>query len=132
MTAHINIVNLTPHVLNVIKEDGSVVSVMPSGRSLRVNSEYHLSSNTGGIPVYQVQYGFLELIDNATKELVPFYNVEWTGTNTYYIVSGLCLDAIGKNHQTNVQTLPNVMFLAPGELVRDAEGKPIGCKGLRQ
>ena len=130
MTAHINIVNLTPHVLNIVVEDGTTHSVMPSGRSLRVSSNYTLSSNFGGIPVYQVQYGMLELVDNATKEVVPMNSVEWPQANTYYVVSGLCLDAI-KNRQTNVQTLPNVMFYAPGELVRDADGKPVGCKGLR-
>jgi len=120
-----NYVNLTPHTINVVGRDS--LTIPPSGNSLRVAQEMipvHPSEVGGdqGIDFYRAKYGEVELINNATKDVVPGGLPPVFSHDLLYIVSGQCLEAL-KGVRFD--------FAAPGELVRDAEGKPIGCKGLR-
>ena len=86
-------VNLTPHTINVV---GRVsLTIPPSGNSLRVAQEMipvHPSEVGGdqGIDFYRAKYGEVELINNATKDVVPG-GLPPVVDDTLYIVSGQCL-----------------------------------------
>jgi hypothetical protein len=101
MTA--NIVNLTPHVINVVgKADFS-----PSGKVARVATTTTTAYTVNGIDVLNTVYGDVVDLPDPVKD-------------TFYIVSRLVKTAVPS--RTDV--------LCPGILVRDADGKPIGCNGL--
>ena len=105
-----NFKNLTPHQLNIHKEDGSVMNIEPSGVIARVASKETLDTVIDGVEVFQNSFG--EVQDLPAPE-----------EGVYLIVSGLVLGALGG-------TRPDV--LAPGQLVRNDKGQPIGAKGLRR
>lgn len=115
-------VNLTPHTINVVGKNATTVA--PSGQSLRVSQEMIPADVGGGdvVEFYRAKYGPLEMIDNTTKQVVSTELPPLVDDNVY-IVSGQCLDAL--------KGVLRADFAAPGELVRDDNGKPIGCKGLK-
>ena len=100
-----NFVNLTPHVIN---ETTSGRSFEPSGDVSRVAVTYEPFSSLDEIPVYAAFYGDVSGIPAPLK-------------GTTYIVSGMVL--------THCEGRSDVV--APGDLVRDDDGKPIGCKGFK-
>lgn len=114
-------INLTPHKINIHGTNGTL-AVEPSGKSLRVSSESKLVRVDQGIEFYSVDYGAVEMIDNDTKGVVGSLPDNQDGV--VYIVSGQCLEAVKQMTSRND-------FAAPGELVRDDKGQPVGCKGLR-
>jgi len=105
-----SIINLTPH--NIFEVE-SGINFPDSGKVARISStsslEYYIEQDSGLIPVYKTNFGEVQGLPE-------------TPTNgTFYIVSGIVLSA-----------MPNRWdLLAPGELVRDSAGNPIGCKGFR-
>ena len=101
-------VNLTPHKLNIHNGDGSIVTIKPSGKVARVEVEYERVGQAGNIDLYKAKYGE---VDGLPVKL----------DNVYYIVSGMVKAAIPDNEDV----------LSPGELIRDEDGKPIGCRGLK-
>ena len=100
-----NIINLTPHA---ITDCVTNTTFPPSGIVARVSSTSNLVGDVNGIPIHTTTFG--DVID------LPAAN-----TDTLYLVSGMVLDAC-KRHD----------LLAPGVLVRDAHGNPIGCNGFRK
>jgi len=101
--------NLTPHVLNVLDEEGNpVMEIPPSGEIARVSVSYRKIEEVNGIPIFSAHYG--EIVNLPEPE-----------PGTYFIVSGMVKS-----------TIPNRLdVFSPGELVRDENGMPIGCKGLK-
>lgn len=102
-------VNLTPHAVNVERPDMPNLIIPPSGDVARVET-HRVPCGTigvGGIPVE------LSVLSDVTGLPEP-------QPDTYYIVSGMVLD--------RVQTRPDVF--APGQLVRDQDGRVVGCRGL--
>lgn len=99
------LVNLTPHAINVVG-DGAV-TIPPSGAVARVTSTTSEVRRVNGIPCLAVSYGEVQGLPEAEED-------------TLYVVSALVRAAVP--HRTDVAS--------PGELVRDAEGKPLGCRGL--
>ncbi len=98
-----NIINCTPHVVNVVVGD-KVIDLAPSG--VIELSESILISGTE-VPVYQDTYG--ELNDLPEQQ-----------EGTFLVVSRLVAAAAkGRND-----------LLVPGALIRNEAGQPIGCKGL--
>ena len=100
----VKIVNLTQHE---VKEAESGLCFSPSGLVARVETECSNVEKIGGIQMYSRSFG--QVIDLPEPQL-----------DTLYIVSALVFEA-AKNRQD---------LLAPGELVRDEKGRPIGCKGF--
>jgi hypothetical protein len=100
------LVNLTPHVINVMHADGSIQNISSSGLA-RCAEQRNIVGNIDGIDLYAVSYGEVSGLPEQTED-------------TYFIVSMPVRLA-----------LPwRLDLLSPGELVRDSEGKPIGCKGF--
>ena len=102
------IVNLTPHTIN-IHSNGNVTNVAPSGNIARVSTKYQHSSTVSDINIYNCVYGDVDDLPDSQS-------------NTIFIVSGLVKSAVPER----------VDVMSPGELIRDDNGKPIGCNGLRQ
>lgn len=100
-------VNLTPHTVNVLIGEDEVV-FEPSGEIARVETFTEPASEEDGIPVFFSGFGRVlglpEQADNGIR----------------YIVSGMVLARV--QHRTDV--------FAPGTLVRDIDGRVIGCRGL--
>jgi hypothetical protein len=102
------LVNLTPHALNIIVDD-EIIVLRPSGEIARVSTVSTPMDPVDGIPVVLTGYAEVEGLPEPQPD-------------TYYIVSRLVLNANAISGRQDV--------LAPGELVRDDDGKPIGCNGL--
>lgn len=101
----LDIRNLTPHTLNITMADGEVLVVPPSGIVARVSVSDTLREVLGGIEIFDSPYveGLPARVDGQIL-----------------VVSGLAKTATA---QSNV--------FSPGDLIRDAEGRPIGCRGLK-
>jgi len=100
------IVNCTPHV---IVETITGTAFAPSGNVARVSSSSTPSGDIAGIPCFATTFGEVHDLP-APQEGVVF------------IVSGMVLDTC-RGHRSDL--------VAPGELVRDSAGNPVGCKGFR-
>jgi hypothetical protein len=99
-----NIVNLTPHPVTVIRDGTIVMTVPPSGQVLRLPemTEYH---------------GKVVGVEVVVKALDPRAELPPRERGTYYIVSLPVAQAARR---------PD--FLVPDDLVRDEEGRVIGCR----
>ena len=102
-------INLTPHDVNVILADGSIVTFERSGTIARCNMITQFVKDVDGISLSNVAYG--PVVDLPTEDRYA---------EKYYIVSMLVR-----------QTLPmRNDLVSPGELVRNEYGVIIGCKGF--
>ena len=99
------VINLTPHR---IKEVETGNSFDPSGEVARVDVTMEPVGTLNGSPLFKASYG--EVVGLPAPQ-----------AGVIYIVSGMVLAA--------VKGRPDVV--APGELVRDPDGKPIGCRGFK-
>ena len=102
------LVNLTPHTLN-IHSSNNVTDIAPSGEIARVTTSYNHTNTVAGINVYSCVYGNVSGLPEPQE-------------NKIFVVSGVVKSAVPE--RTDV--------MAPGELIRNESGKPIGCNGLRQ
>ncbi len=102
------LVNLTPHVLNVCNADGQLVtSIAPTAPAARCTTKTSQIGEQDGIPFFATTFG--EILDLPPET-----------ENTVFIVSLVVR-----------QAAPDRLDLAsPGELIRDDNGQPKGCKGL--
>ena len=120
-------VNMTPHALNVCRFTGNgdnpdeTLTLTPSGQSLRVAQSFEPVGVLDGVTLYRARYGSVETVDNATKAVIGGLPPVVEGTT--YVVSGQSLEA--------VKGLGRSDFAAPGELVRNDAGQPVGCNGLK-
>lgn len=101
------VINKTPHALNIVNAAGETVTIAPSLPAARVDTVRVEGEPIAGFTTQTVSMGaVIDLPDPAN--------------DTIYIVSAIVLQ--------QVPNRPDVF--APGELVRDAEGRVIGAKGL--
>ena len=101
------LVNMTPHPLNIVQRNGEVLTVEPSGVVPRCASTEKLDQSIGLIDVTRQTLGEVE----GLPEEIP---------GAFYIVSRLVASAATGRDD----------LLVPGPLVRDDQGRVIGCKGL--
>ena len=106
------IINLTPHSVNVIRDDNSVAITIEASENVARCSQTidivdTINVNNIAIPVSSSSYG--EVVDLPAPQ-----------DDTYYIVSRLVMSAC-----PNRQDL-----LVPNDLVRDEAGRVIGCRSL--
>ena len=114
-----NIVNLTPHEITIIDgdtESETVRVVPPSGMLARLDSQKEIVNRRDGIYFYRTTYGPPICLEDGTEIDFPEESLD-----TVYIVSGLFRSGYSRSD-----------LWQPGELVRDDEGRPIGCIGLSQ
>lgn len=102
-----NLINLTPHAINIITAAAGTVTVAPWHTVARCSSAATPAGEVNGIALSRVTFGEVTGLPDPVE-------------GTLYIVSALVRSA-----------LPARTDLAsPGDLVRDAAGVVIGCKGL--
>lgn len=103
------IVNCTPHELNIRRQDGSFVQIAPSGTVARVESRREFAMSRNGIAISRTRFGKVTGLPEPSGD-------------TWFVVSLLCKQAARNQGRDDV--------LSPGELIRDEQGRPIGCDGL--
>jgi len=98
--------NLTPHDITIMDKKG-ILAIVPHCKQIaRVATTKTELPDIFGIPVVTTTFGELENLPEPEE-------------GTIFIVSRLVLNACSR---------PDLY--APGELVRDDNGNPIGCMGL--
>ena len=117
------IINLTPHAILVFDADGKteLLTLPPSGTVARVavtrkqtdSLDVGLSNPGPGdnwpeIPVYVGTYGSVTDLPEPDE------------SDTAFVVSALVRSAMPNRRDV----------FSPGELIRGADGQPIGCRGL--
>ena len=101
------IVNCTPHEINIVKEDGTILTIEASGIVPRcTQTEAHVAS-INGIAVTKQVFG--EVI-----------NLPEAQPGVFLVVSRLVASA-AKGRKD---------LLVPGPMVRGEDGRPCGCRGL--
>lgn len=100
--------NLTPHELNIQKEDGTMLSIPASGLVARADQKQVAEKIVDGITLYSTSYG--DAIDLPEPE-----------EGVIYITSVLTAQAVKGQRD-------DVYF--PGTMIRDDDGNIIGCVGL--
>ena len=102
------LINLTPHAINIAC--GNITrTIAPSGVVARVSTVSVQVGLIDGFPIYQTQYGELEGLPGPKAD-------------TMYIVSAMAAAAAKAAGRDDI--------LSPGELIRDENGQPVGCRGL--
>lgn len=98
-----NVVNLTPHPVTIGDR------TIESSGIVRVEEEKKFTGYIDGIPVYETKY-------------LDCQNLPSEQDDTIYIVSIIVVQACPS--RTDLYT--------PGDLLRDAKGRIIGCKGIQR
>jgi hypothetical protein len=101
------LVNLTPHAVNLILANGEAMTLAPSGVLARCATTTVAAGEVGGVPLSRTTFGDVVGLPEPTE-------------GTMFVVSALVRSAVP--HRTDVAS--------PGDLVRDAGGNVVGCKGL--
>lgn len=101
------IINLTPHTVNIVDAEGKEIIKFPSEGEARCTQAIIKVGEINGVPLTETSFG--EVIGLPKEQ---------EGVN--YIVSRLVMQACKVRND----------LLVPNELVRDQEGKIIGCKSL--
>ena len=89
------------------------MSIPPSGAVARVSVEYTVVDAWDGVLVRKAHYGEITGLPDPDK-------CPKTMDTKIYIVSGMVAAAVSRGD-----------VVSPGELIRDENGKPIGCNGLK-
>ena len=104
---NVNLINLTPHTVNIVTSTGEPVVTLPSEGLARCSQLDVPTGTIAGITITSTTYGEVE----GLPEPVP---------NTYYIVSRLVLTACSDRND----------LLVPNQVVRDEHGQIVGCQSL--
>jgi hypothetical protein len=103
-----NFVNLTPHTISICNASGEVVMALPASGSVARVASSSVSRESGlGFDFNSVSYGEVSGLPDATDGIM-------------LVVSAMVRSALPERKD----------LASPGELVRNAEGQPVGCKGL--
>lgn len=100
--------NLTPHILNIVAADGTVVNIEPSGIVPRISSSQEIVEVINGINVSHEVLG--DVIDLPAPE-----------EGVVLVVSRLVASAVSGTRND---------VLVPGALLRNDQGQVIGANGL--
>lgn len=103
----VTLLNATPHALNIVQSDGNILTLKASGICPRCESNELVDRAIGLIQVTKQTLGHVEGLPDPVPGL-------------YFIVSRLVASAADNRDD----------LLVPGSLIRDDQGKVIGCKGL--
>ena len=121
-----NIINTTPHTINIIKEDGSTISIPASGTTLRVETlSGELETNIDGITINGRDI-FGDVVAIAEGVEVPFGDFP-EREGTVYITSGMAGGAL--RHRRDIL----VPMTAPSDRpLRNERGHIVAVRGLKR
>lgn len=100
-------INLTPHEINVVKENGEVVSFPPSIEPARVNQTFSHVETIDGIKMF-------------ASKLDKVFCLPKREENAIYIVSAMVKE----------REMSRYDLVSPGKLIRNDKGQVIGCEGF--
>lgn len=106
-----NLVNLTPHVVNIRPDGGAAIDLPPSGTVVRntVTGGLTWSVSVAGVPV--------PVTDTRSGNVI---GAPASVVGTWFVVSRAVADAAPERAD----------FLVPHGLVRDEAGRILACRGL--
>jgi hypothetical protein len=105
-------VNLTPHAVNILAEDGTqILSVPPSGTVARIAETAHPAGERDGIPFAEVSLGDVHGLPAAEDGV--------TLIGSMPLLMAMAAAQIAR---------PDAVY--PYGQVRDGEGRIIGCRSL--
>lgn len=99
--------NCTPHEINVVREDGTVLSIPASGIIPRCSQSEEKIMSLEGIAITRQTFGYAVNLPPETP-------------GVFLVVSRMVAAAVPCRKD----------LLVPGPLVRDENGQPCGCRGL--
>lgn len=102
------LINLTPHSISIVDNDGKIVKIIESSGIARCKEESSIIGSINSFDVIQMRFG-------------EVYGLPENKDDVVYIVS--CLVAQAEKGRRND-------LLVPGEFFRDKDGKIIGCKNF--
>lgn len=105
------ICNLTPHAIHIYGSTATLATLEPSGTVARATETVTPAALIDGIPTTRTSYGAVEGLPAPVD-------------GTWYVVSSLAADAAHRSGRTTAD------LLVPGQPVRDAAGRVIGCQSL--
>lgn len=108
----IKYINLTPHTINIFREEKLILSIEPSGQIARVSSIFDEVSEIEGVKFFKAKYGKIEGLPEEQ-------------TNIIQIVSEKVLEAVLSEDPLRSGVA------SPGRPIRNEEGVVIGFDGLR-
>ena len=110
-----NVINLTPHTINLVAEDGTQLLSLESHGVARVASTTEIVGylQVGGVAVPQTHTTFGEV--EGLPEQAP---------GVGYVVSNMIISALAQ------QGIRRNDLFTPGLQVRDEQGRVIGCRSL--
>lgn len=114
-----NLVNMTPHDVNFMDEDGNIIkTIKPAAEAPRLKTFKGASSqiDVNGVSI-PLSGGFKFLDELVDGQVLPPKK-----DATLYIVSKALADYAVSVGRTD--------FVSPDRVVRDSKGAIIGCKGL--
>ena len=100
------LINLTPHALHLLREDGTTLD-LPSEGEVRVRSEKTIAGEISGLTIYK-------------EVLLGIEGLPEPESGVAYIVSRLVAAKITGRDD----------IFVPGDLIRDDQGRVIGARGL--
>ena len=103
------IVNLTPHTVNIVAEDGTIKAEYPSEGNARASQVAEHVGELDGVELVSMKFGATE-------------NLPAPAEDVYYIVSAITANAA----KAEGRTTDDLVITA--DPVRDDKGKIIGCK----
>jgi len=102
------IVNLTPHSISFIDENGNIIRIVEtSGDVARLTTKTVVTGEYDGIPVTETEYGEITGLPDPTPD-------------TIFVVSSLIAQRVPERDDVFI----------PNESVRDNAGRIIGCRSL--
>ncbi len=107
----VEIVNLTPHEITLVREDGEVMKIPPSGQVARVKVEQEVVNEINGISIVRTKFGDIEGLPEPQDGKI-------------FIVSSLVAQAAAKLGRTDV-VAPDT---SPQGVIRDENGRIVGVK----
>ena len=109
------LINLTPHDVTIVFEDGTTLKVPTSGTVARVASTNDtvggVMTESGTVPIKAVSYGEVTGL--------PEYDPD---KSVFYLVSSLVAARVPER----------IDVLVPGDFIRDEKGNITGCKSLNR
>jgi hypothetical protein len=108
------LVNLTPHEIKIVGQDGEVITTIPpSGQVARVRTKQAVVEYVNDIPIVKTTFGDVEGLPEPRENIV-------------YIVSSIVAQAVP--HREDV-IAPDT---SPQGVVRDEKGQIIGVKRFQR
>jgi hypothetical protein len=114
---NMKVINLTPHSINLVTDDGDeLLTIPPSGTVARVSQDTKslavFNLNGVDVPITHNVYGDIEGLPAPSED-------------TQYVVSAMVASAVNGKRKGKRNDI-----LVPNESVRDDAGRIVGCKSL--